>query len=63
MDFRTLDLGREECLKWGLMYPPRQNMEDGAAEDDLNSVGLQSQEVSVVEDFRKWPGDCSYDIW
>jgi hypothetical protein len=42
---------------------PTQNKEDGTPEDDLSSVGLQSQEFTAAENFSMWPTVCSCDIW
>ena len=50
-----------ECFNLGLMGYPSRNMEDFAAEYDLNCVDL-AQEVSV-KNFRMWPRDCFVVFW
>jgi hypothetical protein len=34
-----------ECFQWCLMGHPSRNMEDSSADGNLNSGGLQAQEV------------------
>jgi hypothetical protein len=45
-----------------LMGYPSRNMEDFAAESDLNCSDL-AQEVSVEKNISTWPRDCFVAFW